>query len=87
MMYDEDFEAIEQEFNNDLSKGISVARANNMNLTRFKKEIGEGLLTENNEDQWTFDYESYLCGLSNGVVFESPKEWAEQYYFGRWSLD
>ena len=85
MIYEEDLESTEREHYATLDKGRKVARANDMNLTKFKNEIKQGLLTANNEDQWTFDYESYLGALSNGI-YESPTEWAEQYYFGRWSL-
>jgi hypothetical protein len=85
MIYEEDLESTEREHYATLDKGREVARANNMNLTKFKNEIKQGLLTTNNEDQWTFDYESFLGAISNGI-YESPTEWAEQYYFGRWSL-
>jgi len=85
MITESDLEQAEQEFNADMLKGREVARANNMNLTKFKKEVMQGLLTTNDEDQWTFDYESYLGVLSNGI-YKSPTSWAEDYYFGRWSL-
>lgn len=49
-----------------------------VNLTRFKKDISKGL-SINDEDQWTFDYESYLSHISIGR-FESPEEWAVDYY-------
>lgn len=79
-----DLEQAQREFNNTLSKGILVARKNNMNLTKFKKEVKKGLQAINNEDQWTFDYESYLCCISE--LYQSPIAWAEEYYFDRWLL-
>lgn len=85
MVYENELEEIKQEFDDKLSKGINVARTNNMSLSKFKKEIKKGLTTTNDEDQWTFDYESFLCAISNGV-YESPTEWGKEYYFERWSL-
>jgi len=84
MIY-EDIEKQEQEFNDKLVKGIEIARENGVNLTKFKKHISEGLKTTNDEDQWTWDYECYLCSISRGR-FESPKKWAVDFYQERWSL-
>lgn len=83
-MFDEDeIEAIETLHNATLNKGIIVAKANNMNLSKFKTEINKGLLTTNDEDQWTFDYESYLGSISGGI-YVTPTEWGEEYYMDRW---
>jgi len=85
MIDDFDLEKEERKFSAKMLKGTKVARANNMNLTKFKTEIEKGLLTTNDEDQWTFDYQSFLGAISNGI-YESPTEWAEEYFNGRWSL-
>jgi len=85
-MIDEfDLEKEEREFSAKMLKGTKVARANKMSLTKFKTEIEKGLLTTNDEDQWTFDYQSFLGAISNGI-YENPTEWAEEYFDGRWSL-
>jgi hypothetical protein len=73
-------------YEEDLVNGSKVARVNNMNLSKFKKEINKGLLTTNNENQWTLDYGAYLLAISNGG-YESPSDWGESFYDGRWSLD
>ena len=85
MIYDEDYEKAEIAYNAYINKGREVAKENDMRLSKFKKEISLGLSTINNEDQWTFDYQSYLYELSNGI-YESPTQWAERYYFSRWFL-
>jgi hypothetical protein len=84
MVNEEDLDKAAQEFESDMIKGLEVAKANNMNLTKFKDEIKQGLLTANDEDQWTFDYESFLFSISNGI-YEEPKEWAKEHYMDRWS--
>jgi hypothetical protein len=50
-----------------------------MNLTKFKKEISKLLETGNDEDQWTYDYESYLYSLASGY-YSTPTEWGSEYY-------
>lgn len=85
MIYEEDHEKAECAHNAAINKGREVAKENDMHLSKFKKEISKGLSTTNNEDQWTFDYQSYLYELSNGI-YESPTDWAERYYHERWSL-
>ena len=85
MITEEDIEKAGTEFEADLLKGREVAQNNGVNLTKFKTQIRLGLLTEINEDQWTFDYESYLAAISRGK-FLQPIDWGEDYYFGRWSL-
>lgn len=86
MIEDFDLGKEEREFSAKMLKGTKVARANNMSLTKFKTEIEKGLLTTNDEDQWTFDYQSFLGAISNGI-YESPTEWGKEYFNGRWSLD
>lgn len=85
MIYEEDIEKARVKFESELSKGIEVARNNGINLTKFKIEILKGLTSKNDEDQWTFDYESYLSAIARGN-FQTPLEWGEEYYFERWSL-
>ncbi|MCP4336255.1 MAG: hypothetical protein GY679_00170 [Mycoplasma sp.] len=81
MIYEEDLEIAEREHYATLDKGREVARSNNMNLTKFKNEIKQWPLTTNSEDQWTFDYESFLGAISNGI-YKTPTKWAEQCYYG-----
>ena len=74
----------EEEFN--ITKGAEIAKNNGINLTKFKQEINKGLTTVNDEDQWTYDYESYLLVLYRCETFISPIEWGSEFYPGRWSL-
>jgi hypothetical protein len=83
MIHEEELDEQEQKFNAEINRGLEVARQNNMNLSKFYKEIMQGLTTTNNEDQWTFDYESYLFAIANGI-YVSPTYWGKDYYFGRW---
>ena len=83
MIWEEDIEKEVEQVNVDLLKGRKVARSRGMRLSIFKQEVSLGLLTDNNEDQWTFDYESYLLALSRGK-YQSPTNWAKEYYQGRW---
>ena len=55
-------------------------------LSAFKKFIQEFLLTTNNEDQWTWDYESYAlsCRHCKRKDIMHPKYWAPEHYQERW---
>ena len=85
MIYEEDIEKGEKEYEDELSNGRKVARKRGVSLTKFKIDIMKGLTTKNCEDQWTFDYESYLLTIARGK-FQTPIDWGEGYYFERWSL-
>lgn len=65
-----------------LCAGIEIARLHRMNLSEFKKIINQNISTENDEDQWAFDYESYLLSISIG--YEDPVNWGKGFYQERW---
>jgi hypothetical protein len=73
------------------NKGIDIANRHLWGLTNFKRFIAQFLKTQNNEDQWTFDYESYCFSL--GMLKEEkykwihPSNWAVEYYQERWNND
>tara|TARA_R110000851_G_scaffold45570_1_gene111452 strand:+ start:284 stop:622 length:339 start_codon:yes stop_codon:yes gene_type:complete len=74
-----------------LIKGLEIANKNLWGLTNFKRFIEQFLKTQNNEDQWTFDYESYCCQLSSlkeeKYEWIHPSNWAVEYYQERWNSD
>ena len=84
MIHDRDIEEMKIEEAFKIARGTDIAWNNNINLTKFKKEISKRLTTNNNEDQWTYDYSSYLLVLSNGI-FINPIEWGKEFYPGRWN--
>jgi len=86
-IYEEDIEKQSNEFKNELQKGITIAKKNNINFSKFKQEIFKHLTSENNEDQWTFDYESYLVGIARSKIFQTPTEWGKEYYYERWQMN
>ena len=53
-------------------------------LSKFKAFVSTFLKTENDEDQWTFDYESFALANYRAAKFYAPKEWAPEYYQERW---
>ena len=78
-------EDLERVYDKDVVRGADVARANGVKLSGFKKDIKKYLKTANNEDQWTYDYESYLLNISDGRFIE-PVIWGREYYFGKWKF-
>lgn len=52
-------------------------------LANFKEFISRFLKRQNDEDQWTFDYESYVLDL-NEEKYEHPMIWAAEYYGKDW---
>lgn len=68
-----------KEYERDLIKGRKVAEQNGMKFSCFKNEISKDVDLDNDEDQWVFDYQSYLLSISTGN-FDSPKNWAKEYY-------
>jgi len=83
-IYEEDIEKAGVEIEQNLQKGIDIARKHNINLTKFKQEISKHLTTKNDEDQWTWDYQSYLEGLARSTIFQTPIEWGKEFYYERW---
>ena len=81
---EEDIEKTGVEIEQNLQKGIDIARKHNINLTKFKQEISKHLTTKNDEDQWTWDYQSYLEGLARITIFQAPVEWGKEFYHERW---
>lgn len=65
-----------------ICKGIHIARLHKMSLSKFKSIITPNISTKNDEDQWTFDYESYLLAISLG--YEDPLIWGFEFYRERW---
>ena len=52
-------------------------------LSNFKRFVSQFLLTENDEEQWTFDYQSYALSTydaKNEGLAAHPMHWADEYY-------
>ncbi len=62
--------------------GGDMVRQNGMSFSLFKHEISNYLNDLPTEDDWVFDYQSYL--LNNTCNYISPEEWGEDYYEDRW---
>ena len=65
---------------------ISVERG--WGYSAFKDFIRQFLLTDNDEDQWQLDFESYVLtidALITGHKYEHPGEWGEEYFNVRWN--
>lgn len=76
----------------EINKGVKLAVRSGWGLSNFKRFISQFLLTENNEDQWTFDFESYcltLTSINPEKLFQytHPSNWAVEYYQDRWDLE
>ncbi|MGK0447560.1 MAG: hypothetical protein ACJA2M_001337 [Polaribacter sp.] len=80
---------IDKKEQDNLVKGLEIANKNLWGLTNFKRFISQFLKTQNDEDQWTFDYESYCCQLSGlkeqKYEWIHPSNWAVEYYQERWN--
>lgn len=50
----------------------------------FKNFVSQFVLTENDEEQWQFDFESYV--LSSANKYEHPGTWGLDYYNNRWDI-
>lgn len=67
-----------------LSEGIKKV-SKKWPLSKFKTFISQFIPTENDEDQWTFDYESFALANYRTEVLYEPKDWAPEYYQERWN--
>jgi hypothetical protein len=84
-----DFEVTDQEkqqFENELSEAIHLV-SKQWPLSKFKRFVSQFLMTTNDEDQWTFDYESYALTMNrenrDGKNLH-PMHWAPEYFQDRW---
>jgi uncharacterized short protein YbdD (DUF466 family) len=58
----------------------------NWNFSNFKRFMSQFLKHTNNEDQWVFDYESYVEAL-NMEIYYHPAMWAKEYFRERWDTE
>lgn len=79
---DIELEKLQKQDDELIGKGIGIAKLNEMSLSKFKNIISKHISAENNEDQWTFDYESYLSQIV--FYYETPLQWGELFYNERW---
>jgi hypothetical protein len=88
LMEDMDYAAKQHEHN--LCEGIKLVNKYKWNLSSFKRFVMQFLLTTNNEEQWTFDYESYALAMysegKHGLALH-PATWAREHYQERWDRD
>ena len=76
----------EKQYEEELSECIEKV-SKHYPLSIFKRFVGQFLLTENDEDQWTFDYESYALVMGRSTYEGGqmhPINWAPEYYQDRW---
>lgn len=77
----------EAQFEHDLREAIRLV-SKHWPLSQFKRFISQFLLTTNDEEQWTFDYESYALAMyaNKAVGLElHPMKWAPEFYQERWN--
>lgn len=88
MITDDSIEDSALELERDICKGVKKI-SKKYPLSKFKEFVSKYLKTENNEDQWTFDYESYaLHNASLREDYTEPlEEWTIDYYRDRWDLE
>ena len=75
-----------EQFENELSEAIHLV-SKDWPLNKFKRFVSQFLMTKNDEDQWTFDYESYALSMYRTKREElnlHPMHWAPDYFFDRW---
>ncbi len=72
-------------FEKEFEEKRKIAVKYNWNFTNFKRFIGQFLKRQNNEDQWVFDYESWVLTLEENY-YEHPSKWAEEYFGEDWDL-
>ena len=70
-------------------QGVELANKYIWGLSNFKRFVSQFLKTENNEDQWIFDYKSYCLYLTmlnkdTFLKYLHPINWASEYYQERW---
>lgn len=58
----------------------------NWGLDNFKQFMTRFIKRDMDEDQWTFDYESYVLDL-NEEKYEHPQIWAAEYYGNDWDKE
>lgn len=73
----------EAQYEHELSEGVRKV-SKEWPLSKFKTFVSTFLQTENNEDQWTFDYESFALSAYRSKKEWEPKFWAPEYYQERW---
>jgi hypothetical protein len=78
-MEEYEFEQIQKDHENKVIKGVKIATKNKITFKLFKEEVDLLIARHNTEDQWIFDYESFLCTLQENVK-PSIYNWAEEYY-------
>ncbi len=55
-------------------------------IDNFKRFMSQFIKREMDEEQWTFDYESYVLDL-NEEKYEHPQKWAAEYYGNDWDKE
>jgi hypothetical protein len=87
-----DIELTDQEiekFDNELSEAVKAV-SKNYPLSNFKRFVSQYLLYTNDEDQWTFDYESYVLAIYRSKcegIKQHPMNWAPEHYAENWNHD
>lgn len=82
---EEEFEEMYNEEHQHINNQVKIAVGYKWGLSDFKSFISKFLKRENNEDQWTHDYESWVLTLNEGE-YEHPRKWAEDYYNADWDF-
>jgi hypothetical protein len=75
-----------QQFENELCEAIRLV-SKDWPLSKFKRFVSQFLRTTNDEDQWTFDYESYALAMhrsNRNNINLHPMNWAPEHFFDRW---
>lgn len=86
ILEDMEYEELRNKYENDWKKKHQLAIQCKWNFTNFKRFISQFLKRNNNEDQWVFDYESWVDTLKPDR-YEHPSKWAKFYYEKDWDLE
>jgi hypothetical protein len=86
ILEDMEYEQFRNEFETEWKKKHQLAIKWNWNFTNFKRFISQFLKRKYNEDQWVFDYESYVDTLKPDR-YEHPCKWAEFHYQEDWDIE
>ena len=82
---DQLFKVEREQFEKHFEEKRKIAVKYNWNYTNFKRFIGQFLIRKNDEDQWVFDYDSWVLTLKPDY-YEHPSNWAEEFYGKDWDL-
>lgn len=76
-----------EQYKNEERNAVEYVSKLGWSFSNFKRFISQFLLTNNDEEQWVFDYQSYADNAYNNRIPPHkihPSKWAREFYGDRW---